>query len=365
MQSRFEALSNLTERYGGYGSSVRRVMEQKDRQKGICGVVADLITTEKAYETAIETALGGRIQNIVTETEEDAKALIRFLKTNAFGRATFLPLDTVTARSDLADHPALKETGCLGRAADLVRFDPRYQAAAEYLLGHILVIRDMEKASAIARKYRYKLNLVTLEGEYLSPGGALSGGAFKNASNLLGRRRELSELEKSVRKEQKELDKIEEMGAEVSRSCASLHDRLESVRSLTEEARLSLLSVQMQLEEKQRALNDLTSGCADSRRSEKELQQQLAAAEADKRASEEKNEQLEKENALRRREIGGITARVEREKNRRAEKARALEALRVEFAGLEQKNGFMVENIRRLNGELERCRSEAEQLRKD
>ena len=109
--SRLESLRNITERYDGYGNSIRRVMEQKDREKGILGVTADLIKTRKEYETAVETALGGSIQNIVTRDEDTAKRMIEYLKRNKFGRATFLPLTALKNKGGFSRPEALRNRG--------------------------------------------------------------------------------------------------------------------------------------------------------------------------------------------------------------------------------------------------------------
>ena len=197
--SRLESLRNLTERYDGYGNSIRRVMEQKERVPGIQGVVADLIQVNKDYEIAIETALGGSIQNIVTDNEQTAKTLIEFLKKNRYGRATFLPMSSITPRGEFSPRDALREPGVIGIASELVSTAPQYQQIAKFLLGRVLVVDNIDHAIAIGRKYRHSLRMVTIEGESLSPGGSMTGGAFKNNSNLLGRRREIEELEAKVK----------------------------------------------------------------------------------------------------------------------------------------------------------------------
>ena len=124
-KSKLEALSNLTERYEGYGGSVKRVMEQKEKEKGIIGVVADIIKVDPKYETAIETALGGNIQNIVTDDEETAKRMIAFLKQNKGGRATFLPLTSITNPQEFKNPEALKEKGVIGMADALVTIEKK------------------------------------------------------------------------------------------------------------------------------------------------------------------------------------------------------------------------------------------------
>lgn len=194
--SRLESLKNITERYDGYGNSIRRVMSCKDREKGLIGVVADIIKVEKEYEIAVETALGGSIQNIVTDDEETAKRMIAYLKQNKYGRATFLPLTSMQGGAELRQIDALKETGVIGLAHTLVHVEERFLGLAKQLLGRTIVVENIDCGIRIARKYKQSLRLVTLEGELINPGGSMTGGAFKNSSNLLSRRREIEEFEK-------------------------------------------------------------------------------------------------------------------------------------------------------------------------
>ena len=209
-KSKLEALANLTERYEGYGGSVKKVMEKKDEVKGIIGVVADIIKTQPKYETAIEVALGGNIQNIVTDDEETAKKMIKYLKDTRAGRATFLPLTSLDNPQELKAKEALNEPGVLGMADELVETDPKYVNVAKAMLGRIIAVDNVDNAVKIARKYNYTIRMVTLEGELLVPGGAISGGAFKNNSNLLGRRREMEDLEKNVHKYKEQIEEIQE-----------------------------------------------------------------------------------------------------------------------------------------------------------
>ncbi len=196
--SRLQSLRNLTERYEGYGQSIKRVMEQKKNNKGIVGVVADILSVRKEYELAVETALGGSIQNIVTEDEQTAKAMIEFLKKNRFGRATFLPLTNIKAKPVNLSGNILSEPGVVGMASGLVQSEEVFSNLVEYLLGRFVVVDTIDNASALARKYHYTMRIVTLEGELLNPGGSMSGGAFRSNQNLLGRRREMEALEKQA-----------------------------------------------------------------------------------------------------------------------------------------------------------------------
>ncbi|MDO5141125.1 MAG: chromosome segregation protein SMC [Eubacteriales bacterium] len=198
VSARLETIRNLAERYEGYGESVRSVMREKHRLKGIRGVVADIISTDRDYETAIETALGGRLQNIVTESEPDAKRCIEYLKSSRQGRATFLPLDSLKYRIQNEIDKAVREPGILGTAAELAHAGEEYTELKNYLLGSVLVANKIDNALAAARKFGHSLRIVTLEGELLSPGGAISGGAYRNNSRLMGRGREISEMEAGI-----------------------------------------------------------------------------------------------------------------------------------------------------------------------
>ena len=196
--ARYESLKNIAERYEGFGESIKALMREKSRIGGIRGVVADLIKTEKKYETAIEIALGGRIQNIVTDTEKSAKDSVAFLKRTKAGRATFLPLNALRYKEQPEYKSAMRESGAIGIASELVQADHEYDALVGYLLGSVLVVDNIDNALRIADKYRHMLRMVTLDGELLSPGGSISGGAYRNNSNLMGRSRELDELKSNT-----------------------------------------------------------------------------------------------------------------------------------------------------------------------
>jgi chromosome segregation protein len=236
--SRLESLQNLAERYDGYGNSIRKVMEQKERRSGICGVVADLIQTEKKYETAIETALGGSIQNIVTEDEETAKGLIQYLKQNKFGRVTFLPLTAVKNPQSFHQPQALKEAGVIGLAHTLVQTDQRYADIMAQLLGRTLVVDQIDHAIALQRKYRHSLRIVTLEGESLNPGGSMTGGAFRNSSSLLSRNREIDELKEKVEQNRRELQKVQQKLVEIQNERSSQYSRLDQNAAELQEIRV-------------------------------------------------------------------------------------------------------------------------------
>ncbi len=229
-KAKLESLSNLTERYEGYGGSVKRVMEQREKNKGIIGVVADIIQVDKKYEVAIETALGGNIQNIVTDNEETAKKMIAFLKKEKGGRATFLPLTSIKNPQEFKTPEVLKEEGVLGLANTLVHTKKEYEDVAVAMLGRIVVVDHVDHAVTIAKKYGYGIRMVTLEGELLVPGGAISGGAFKNNSNLLGRRREMEELQKKIKEALEKIDSLQQEIQDTKETRNKLRTEVESLK---------------------------------------------------------------------------------------------------------------------------------------
>ena len=301
-KSRLEALSNLAERYEGYGGSVKKVMEQKERNEGIVGVVADIIHVEKKYEVAIETALGGSIQNIVTKDEDTAKRMISFLKTNRLGRATFLPLTSIRNYQRFRNTEALSEPGVIGTADTLVRIDDKYRDVAGSLLGRILVMDNVDNALKLNRKYSQSMRIVTLEGELLVPGGAISGGAYKNSSNLLGRRREIEELEKRVKelaRSVSEIDKdIEDTKARRTRMRVDLEAIKGDIQRKSIEqntARLNIAQARERMEEEvesaaslQQEEQEIQEKTREIRTDKESVQQELVASEAlEARAQEE------------------------------------------------------------------------------
>lgn len=206
-RSRAKMLDDLEKNMEGYSGSVKAVMREVKRGtlRGIDGVLSQLISVEEEYSVAIETALGAALQNIVTQTENDAKRAINFLKDNKSGRATFLPLASVKGRR-------LEEKGlddCLGYvavASELVGCDRKYNEIISSLLGRTVVVEDMDCAIMIAKKYSQKLKLVTLDGQVINPGGSITGGSRTQNAGILSRANEIERLNAECAKLNAELE---------------------------------------------------------------------------------------------------------------------------------------------------------------
>lgn len=362
-KSKLEALSNLTERYEGYGGSVKKVMEQKEKEKGIVGVVADIIQVDQKYETAIETALGGNIQNIVTLEEDTAKKMIAFLKKNKLGRATFLPLTSIKNPQEFKNPEAVNEEGVLGMADELVRIDKKYQDVAKAMLGRILVVDHVDHAVEIARKYSYGIRMVTLEGELLVPGGAISGGAFKNNSNLLGRRREMEELKAHVEEYRHTMDacneKIEALKAERNQ----LRKDSEAVKAEIQKKFLEQNTKRLSVIQAQEKKNETEQGFDELKNEEQEIGRQITEIQQNK---DQIQEELKESEALEReteQQIIRFQQELMEKRVEESDQSAQVSEWDVKVEKMLQTQEFHQKNEDRINGELSKLLGELGEIR--
>ena len=361
-KSKLDTLSNLTERYEGYGGSVKKVMEQKEKNPGIIGVVADIVKVEKKYETAIETALGGNIQNIVTDDEETAKKMIRFLKENRLGRATFLPLTSINNPQEFKNPESLKEKGVIGMADELVQTQQEYRSVAKAMLGRIVVVDNVDNAVKIARKYDYGIRMVTLEGELLVPGGAISGGAFKNNSNLLGRRREVSELEKSVRKLLAAIDALNREIDETKAGRNKLRMELENVKTELQKKSIEQNTIRLNISQARERMEEDVEGVASLKLEEKEIEEKVLEIRNDKENIQKEltgSETLEKETQEK---INGYQQELDDKRKQETEVSALVTEWELKVEKMRQTQGFKQANANRIDEELGRFRAELAEI---
>jgi chromosome segregation protein len=227
--SRFQALVAMEKDYVGYYRGVRAVMQARERLSGICGTVAELIQVPRDLEIAIEIALGSSLQNIVTETDVGARQAVSYLKEKQAGRATFLPLDGLRpTQFGSRERALLERDGVVGLASDLIGYDPRHEAMVQYLLGRVVVTKDLDTAVALSRNLHSYGRIVTVDGDTISPGGAITGGSIpqKEKNGLLQRRQQVSRLAKAIQASE-----------------AALKKEQEKAKSLTEDLRQSDLQI--------------------------------------------------------------------------------------------------------------------------
>lgn len=211
--SRHRVLVGMEQEYEGFSRGIRGVLKsQKPWRSGICGAVAQIMEVPGEYLTAVEIAAGGALQNLVVESDAIAKAAIDFLKGERLGRATFLPLNTIRPlRPKEAELQAAKREGALGLASDLVTCEEKYRCVVNFLLGRTIVAKDIDAALKIAKEFAFSLRIVTLEGELVQPGGAMSGGSVgRKESGILSRGQEIKRLALEIEKAKAELSALQD-----------------------------------------------------------------------------------------------------------------------------------------------------------
>lgn len=352
-KSKLEALSNLTERYEGYGGSVKKVMEKKDDNPGIIGVVADIIKTQPKYETAIEIALGGNIQNIVTDDEDTAKDMIEYLKKTRAGRATFLPLTSIREPQEFKAQEALNEKGVLGMADELVDTEEKYRSVAKAMLGRIVVVDTVDNAVIIARKYKYTIRMVTLEGELLVPGGAISGGTFRNNSNLLGRRREMEDLEKSIKKCKEDIALFQKEIDDTKKRRNDLRVMIEELRSTLQNKFIEQNTARINVENEKERQNQQKGDYSDLKAESASIEQQMIEIADERTKYKEALELSEKTEKDESEKVTQFQLRLEGLHIEEEKEAENVSSWDIEYEKILQKETFEQQNLDRINKEIE------------
>ena len=231
-KSKINILSNMEAYYDGYYKSIKTVMNNKDKEpvlNSILGTVADVIKTDKKYETAVEIALGSAIQNIIVKTDKEAEEIIEYLKKNKIGRVTFLPINMLAERSlNNFEREVLKEKCVIDTADNLIQTSPKYEIVIKNLLGRIIIVDNLNNGFKISKKLGNTVKIVTLQGDVINAGGSVTGGHISKNQALLGRKREIDELKVSLDKLSKELQ-------EKNNSLNSLSLKIKEYSNLTEE----------------------------------------------------------------------------------------------------------------------------------
>ncbi|WP_301108939.1 chromosome segregation protein SMC [Sporosarcina sp.] len=282
MQGRIRALESLERDFSGFYSGVKEVLHAKKQQRlqGIEGAVAELITTESAYTKAIETALGGAIQHIVTATEADARKAIGYLKAKNLGRATFLPLDILKPRElPMNSRQLLRgQPGFIGTAFELIQTSSAYETIAKNLLGQTIVAGTLKEASAIAKAIGYRYRIVTLDGDVVNTGGSLTGGGAKGQSTVFSRKAELEmltgqleQMDESIRQANETMSSTREQAGAGLQRRDQLQTSMEELQRQASIAHTSLQETEMEIRSVRMELSTIETGRSDNASAEKDL----------------------------------------------------------------------------------------------
>lgn len=369
-QSRHKLLSEMTREMEGYNNSVRRAIQygRDRRMTGVRGVLAQLMTVPKQYETAIDMALGAAQQNIVTDNEETAKQLIQYLRQNRLGRATFLPQTTV--RSKLLndrERQALRLPGCIGVASDLVKCAPEYRGIIENLLGRTVIAENLDVGIPIMRAGNHSFRLVTLEGDVMHSGGSMTGGSAQSKMvNLLSRERELKELTESLRAGKTKLDamkkRLEEGQSEKNalklanqEALNALHQQEIAVARETEReeaARAEWEGHLSRMEQTQNAAVQLRESMEQIDQQLQSISQISGSAEMDQSAMEARTSELQKALSEARQASAEASDRVMNHTLKVAEMRHQLDILRKDRSRYEQDKGQLLREKERREEQL-------------
>lgn len=362
-QARAQSLENILRNHSNFYSGVKSVLQEKARLGGIIGAVSEHLTFDVHYQTALEIALGASSQHIIVEDEESATKAIDFLKRNRAGRATFLPLTTIKARtiSSQNQDAIAASPGFLGMADELVTFDTRLESIFKNLLATTAIFDTVEHARAAARQVRYQVRMVTLDGTELRTGGSYAGGANRQ-NNSIFIKPELEQLQKEIAKEEASLRTDEASLKTLQDEIARLTESLEAIKSQGEQARiqeqglsLAYQQTSQQVEEletlwklQEEELNRLSEG--DWQADKEKCQERLTKIASDKQNLEAEIEEIKSnKNAIQ-----------ERYQNLQEELAQA-RLLKTELQGQKR---YEVADIERLGKELDNLNIEQEEIQR-
>ncbi len=353
LESNKKVYQNLKESYGGYSDAVKRLMQackQNDelgrRSKG---VVANAIHTEAKYELAIETALGGAAQNIVTATPDDAQALMNFMKRNELGRATFLPITSIKPRGEGSEiRRALSDRGALGLARELVKYDDYYDKIVSFLLGNTLIVDDLENGKTIAQRYGFAFKIVTLDGDVLASNGSMTGGSRRQTtSGFLSMDRKMEDIGKDVQAKKERMTMYENDKKQLESQVEEQRNELGNLNTKLQELRQEAVALREQISandgmivDYETEINSLKNTAAYIRAKLNEIGEKFTAVEEGNKAEEERKS----------------SASFDEEKHREMfdEYRKKREALTAENAEVRTRLSF-------IEGEIKKAELEAEQ----
>ena len=290
--SKLKFLSDMKKEKEGYIRSVKSLLLDCDKdaslKKGMHGVLANILTVPKEYETAIETVLGQTLQNIVTDTEEDAKKLIEHLRKNNLGRASFLPIASVKGkRVDKLIKNNL--SGVIGIAADLVKVDKKYEEIILNLLGRTVIVDNMETAIILARQNKYSFRIVTLKGDVINPSGAITGGSTTvKTNNIIGRTSQIQELEKDIKKLNKKIEELEQQKEEYEKSQEDVIEEVMGLEHIMQDTEIVYATEKQKVVSIEENITKLENKLAN-------LRKELSQIGEDKKNNKEEAEKLQQE----------------------------------------------------------------------
>ncbi|MEL7622433.1 MAG: chromosome segregation protein SMC [Clostridiales bacterium] len=357
--SKYKLLDEMEKEGQGYAQGVREILQRrsKERLPGILGTVAQSLRVDKEYELAVEIALGGQAQNVITETERSAQDAIRWLKNFDKGRVTFLPLDTVKNRSlDSGAFP--KGKGIIGRMVDLVDFEDRFLPAMEFLLGRIWLVDELSNAVARARENGFRYRMVTLDGQVVNAGGSLTGGSVRlSGGGFISRRRQLEELDRDIRQLSKDLVEGEREEEELRRLWTAAKEQLEALKEQQQQRGVELAAIENSLSHSRQEEKRLAEELEMLGRQHEEGEQEQARILALLEGLVLERQYLAEDIAANRQRMEILKQDIQLLQSQRANRQRRLTELRIGLAGDEEKLNSFDKEGRFIRNRMEQVQS--------
>ena len=362
--SKQKFLSEMEKEKEGYSRAVKALLLECEKDsklnKGVKGVLANIITVPTEYQIAIETVLGQTLQNIVTETEEDAKKLIEYLRKNNLGRASFLPIASVKGKKvDRLIKNNLQ--GVIGIASDLVKADKEYEGIILNLLGRTVVVENMDTAIILARQNSYGFRIVTLKGDIINPSGAISGGSIaQKTSSIIGRTSQIKELEREIEKLKQEIEKVSKEKEEYEESIEDLLEEITSIEQSSQEIQIEYATEKQRIESLEESILNLETRLKSLKTESKQIEQTILENEKQKSTIKEKTMELEKE-------IEAISGEIQAFAEKDKENQKYIDDLNFEITNLkislssfDESSNSMQEILERIETELQANTSKIE-----
>ena len=353
--SKQKFLTEMEKEKEGYSRAVKALLLECEKNsslnKGVEGVLANLITVPAKYQTAIETVLGQILQNIVTETEEDAKKLIEHLRKNNLGRASFLPLSAVKGKKiELKSN----SKGIIGVASDLIKTDKKYEGIILNLLGKTVVVENMDVAISLARENKYSFKIVTLQGDIINPSGAMSGGSVsQKTSNIIGRQTQIKELEKEISKLTQEIKDITNEKEEYESSIEGVLEEITSVEQTMQEIEIEYATEKQRIESLEEAISGLETRLEKLKSEIKQIDETTKANEKQKYEIEETIGKIEKENVELNTEIQAFAEKDKENKKYIDDLNFDITNLKISLSSFDESSNSMQEILDRIETELQ------------
>ncbi len=347
----------IRERFEGYGYSVKNLMSRASQDltlsSKIKGLIADVISCDKEYEVAIETAFGGAMQNIITGTRDDARELIEFLKRNRMGQVTFLPIEALKPRYENEQIKiAVRDNGALGFAIDLVKFDRQYENVIHNLLGNTLIVDNIQNATQIARRYPRAFKIVTLEGDVIATSGSMTGGSKReSAGNLLANERRIKELEEGLEAKKLFLHRADGKRAELDAVKAEADAELAFLNKKLQDARLELASITEKQTALLQAVTSAESEYAAYGQSVSAIRERLKGLDSEYTGVSAGASELTSQSDAASSQMNDMSAEFDKLTEERNEKTEKMNGMLVDIASLESAVSASRENTERLQRE--------------